>query len=118
MAKTVEGRHVGVAAGRAPVADGQRALEGPTGRDDLAVDRAERRVRQGAGVEGGQPIEDLSLARRGKRLSRLRGLGTPDLMGMAPPLADQLDDALVQIVNRFPVIVDVHVFKSSVVRRQ
>ena len=41
-----------------------------------------------------------------------------DLMGVAPPLADQLDDALVQIVNRFPVVVDVHVFKSSVVRRQ
>src|SRR6266852_614226 len=40
VAKPAERRHVGVAAGRAPVADRQRSLEGAAGRNDLEVDRA------------------------------------------------------------------------------
>src|SRR5436190_3671549 len=59
MTEPGERRQVRVAAGRAPIADRHRALQSATGGDDLAVDRAQRRVRKRAGIDGGQAAEHL-----------------------------------------------------------
>src|SRR4051794_25845448 len=62
MAEPGQGCGVCMTAGRAPVGNGERPLQGPAAGDDFTVDRPKRRVRQRPFIRGGQPVEDLLLA--------------------------------------------------------
>src|SRR5436309_11711787 len=75
-----------------------------------SVDRTERGIGQGTGVDRSQTIKHLLLPRRSEGLRRLLGFDTPDLVGMARPFADQLQDRKSTRLNSSHVKISYAVF--------
>src|SRR4029450_6505390 len=93
---------------RAEVGHGQRRLEGPARREDLAPDGVDGRSLERARAGLAQAPEDLGLPLRGIDRRILPSFEVSDLEGGLGALVEELKNSVVEIVDPGTPIVQVH----------
>src|SRR4029450_1886329 len=93
---------------RAEVGHGQRRLEGPARREDLAPDGVDGRSLERARAGLAQAPEDLGLPLRGIDRRILPSFEVSDLEGGLAALVEELKNSVVEIVDPGTPIVQVH----------